>query len=67
MLLELGATPSENAELDESGNVSMRWLLQRTCAVGPDNIHETDQEDPLLEEFGDGAEALNPKRYQATN
>jgi hypothetical protein len=33
--------------------------------VGPDNIHDSVTVDPLLEQFGDGADRLNPKRYQA--
>ncbi len=41
------------------------WLLRRTCAVGPDNIHGTDHVDPDVEKYGDGAEKVNPKRYQA--
>lgn len=65
MLAELGATPRPDAELDVHGKVSYEWLLKRTCAVGPDNIHGTDAVDPAVEEFGDGADRLNPKRYQA--
>ncbi len=65
MLLELDAQPSPEAELDTEGNVSYEWLLRRTCAVGPDNIHGADHVDPDVEKYGDGAEKLNPKRYQA--
>lgn len=65
MLVELQATPSEYAELDEHGNVTLEWLMKRTCSVGPDNIHEASVDDPLVDQYGDGADLLNPKRYQA--
>ncbi len=66
MLVELGADPVQEAELDAHGNVSFEWLMKRTCAVGPDNIHDEISEDPDLAVYGDGADKLNPKRYQAT-
>jgi hypothetical protein len=65
MLVELEATPEPHAEVDSMGRVSEEWLLRRVCSAGPDNIHESLTEDPLVEEFGDGADLLNPKRYQA--
>ncbi|NBS41550.1 hypothetical protein EBS80_02725, partial [bacterium] len=65
MLVELDAVPIAEAELDADGRVSYEWLLCRTCAVGPDNIHAVDHVDPLVAELGDGATALNPKRYLA--
>jgi hypothetical protein len=65
MLVELDAEPSPKADLDEKGHVSYEWLLRRTCSVGPDNIHDADKVDNSLEEFGDGAIRLNPKRYQS--
>ena len=65
MLIELDARPSQYAELDKQGHVSYQWLLRRTCSVGPDNIHQAERVDPSLQEFGDGAERLNPKRYQS--
>lgn len=65
MLTELGATPSSQAELDPEGRVSYEWLLKRTCAVGPDNVHGVNDTDPAIAEYGDGAEKLNEKRYQA--
>jgi|GEM_PF-1085317 len=64
MLVELGAAALPEAELDNEGHVSYEWLLRRTCAVGPDNIHGTEDTDPALAKYGDGAERLNPKRYQ---
>ena len=64
MLVELEATPEPGTESDDEGHVSYEWLLRRTCAVGPDNIHGEDNVDPLVAEYGDGAEKLNPKRYQ---
>ncbi len=65
MLKELDATPAEYAELDTDGHIAYEWLLRRTCAVGPDNIHNMDHIDPDVEKYGDGAKKLNPKRYQA--
>jgi hypothetical protein len=65
MLVELGAKPAPHAELDAHGYVAQEWLLKRVCSVGPDNIHDSVTVDPLLEQFGDGADRLNPKRYQA--
>ncbi len=65
MLVELDAVPASGTDLDETGHVSLEWLLRRTCAVGPDNIHNTEYVDPDMEKYGDGAEKLNPKRYQA--
>lgn len=65
MLVELNAKPSKDAEIDESGHVSYEWLLKRTCSVGPDNIHKPEEVDPAVATFGDGARALNQKRYQA--
>jgi hypothetical protein len=64
-LIELGAKPTIEAAIEENGNISYDWLLKRVCAVGPDNIHNTDYVDPLVIEHGDGAQKLNPKRYQA--
>lgn len=66
MLVNLDAKPIKGAELDTAGRVSYEWLLKRTCAVGPDNIHVA-EEDPLVAEFGDGGEALNKKRYLNVN
>ncbi len=66
MLVELDVKKEPGAELDDAGNVSYEWLLRRTCAVGPDNIHGEDKIDPLVEKYGDGAERLNPKRYQVS-
>lgn len=63
MLVELGIPPSIEAELDEHGFVSHDWLLRRTCAVGPDNVHTTSFVDPDEGTFGDGA-SVNLKRYQ---
>ncbi len=63
MLVELNALPVEGAEVDESGHVSFEWLLRRTCAVGPDNVHEATMEDPDVGEYGDKA-IVNLKRYQ---
>ena len=65
MLVELQATPSTEAELDSDGHVSFEWLLQRTCAAGPDNIHNENEIDPDVLKYGDDTERLNPKRYQA--
>ncbi|MDO8649483.1 MAG: hypothetical protein Q7R81_06925, partial [Candidatus Peregrinibacteria bacterium] len=64
MLRELDATPVPEAQLDPDGYPSYEWLLRRTCAVGPDNIHGADAVDPSVEKYGDGAERLNPKRYR---
>ncbi len=66
MLVELDAQPVNGAELDHEGHVSYEWLLRRTCAVGPDNIHGEEEVDPLVAQYGDGAEKLNPKRYQVS-
>ncbi len=64
MLVELEAAPTKEAELDADGRTSYEWLLKRTCAVGPDNIHAAREEDPAVAQYGDGAAKLNPKRYQ---
>ena len=64
MLIELGSAPVNNAELDADGNVSYEWLLKRACAVGPDNVHGTENIDPAVLKHGDGARKVNPKRYQ---
>jgi hypothetical protein len=64
MLEDYKAIPNPLAEKDERGNASYDWLLKRTCAVGPDNIHNTEFIDPSVENHGDGATKLNPKRYQ---
>ncbi len=66
LLAELNAKPVPEAELDAEGRVSYEWLLRRTCAVGPDNIHNVDAVDPAVLALGDGATALNPKRYLAS-
>lgn len=65
MLVELDAKPEPEAVLDDQGHVSFEWLLHRACAVGPDNIHATDEVDPDVLELGYGAKAVNIKRYQA--
>ena len=65
MLKELKAKPQPGVPLDPDGQISFEWLLRRTCAVGPDNIHDADKVDPALKKYGDGAQKLNPKRYQA--
>ena len=65
MLAELDAVPVEGTQLDVDGRVSYEWLLRRTCAVGPDNIHATESVDPAVIEYGDGADSVNQKRYQA--
>lgn len=67
MLIELKAAPEPGVDVDSNGNISYDWLMRRTCAVGPDNIHGEDNVDPALLEYGDGAEKLNPKRYQVMN
>lgn len=64
MLEELQATPSPNAELDDNGKVSLNWLILRTVSVGPDNIHESRIDDPILQQLQGEARLLNPKRYQ---
>jgi hypothetical protein len=66
MLVDYQATPNPQAGLDEKGNVSYDWLLKRACAVGPDNIHNTEFIDPSVVLHGDGAAKLNPKRYQVS-
>lgn len=63
MLVELGATPEPTAELDDLGNVSFGWLLKRTIAAGPDNIHDSTVIDEDVDEYGNVK--INPKRYQA--
>lgn len=65
LLVELDATPAAHAELDDSGRVSLAWLLKRACSVGPDNRHEAVIEDPTLARHPDEAQRLNPKKYQA--
>ena len=65
LLIEYDATANPVANLDEDGNVSYEWLLKRVCAVGPDNIHNTEFIDPAVLIHGDGADKLNPKRYQS--
>jgi hypothetical protein len=64
MLVELNATPEPHTEIDNNNRVSYDWLLKRTCSVGPDNIHESLINDVKATEYSDGAERLNPKRYQ---
>jgi len=61
MLVELGAKPSVEADIDQHGNVSFEWLLRRTCSVGPDNIHDAAEVDEALLDFGGGIDLLNPK------
>jgi hypothetical protein len=65
MLSELGATPESGTPLESDGRISYEWLLRRTCAAGPDNIHAAKEIDPALAAYGDNTEKLNPKRYQA--
>lgn len=64
MLIELWVKPSNEAELDKKGNVSLERLMYRICAVGPDNIHNAKYNDPDMEKYWDWAKLLNPKRYQ---
>jgi hypothetical protein len=64
MLDELGAKISQEADTNADGKVDYEWLLKRTCAVGPDNIHESSYIDPAVAKYGGDAEKLNPKRYQ---
>jgi hypothetical protein len=65
MLRELKSKPSKLADLGTDGLPTYEWLLRRTCSVGPDNIHNSNEADEILKEYSDGAEKLNPKRYQA--
>lgn len=65
MVRELRAEPVPEAQLDADGYASYDWLLRRTCAVGPDNIHAAGAVDPAVQQYGDGARRVNPKRYQA--
>ena len=65
MLRELQAISVPGAEIDTDGLPTYEWLLRRVCSVGPDNIHAVNEVDEILAMYTDGAEKLNPKRYQA--
>lgn len=45
--------------------VDYEYILKRVCSVGPNNIYEPVIEDENLKKYSDGAEFLNPKRYQS--
>jgi hypothetical protein len=64
LLIEYKAVPNPLTEVDSNGHIDYEWLLKRACAVGPDNIHNTEYIDPAVLKYGDGAQKLNPKRYQ---
>ncbi len=65
MLRELNADASSVADLDIDGLPTYEWLLRRVCSVGPDNIHNPNEVDDILNQYSDGVDKLNPKRYQA--
>lgn len=46
--------------------VDFDYLLKRTCSVGPNNIYTPTEHDETVKKYNDGAEYLNPKRYQIT-
>lgn len=51
--------------LNKKVNVDYEYILKRVCSVGPNNIYEAAQDDETLKKYSDGAEYLNPKRYQS--
>jgi len=51
--------------LNKKVDVSYDYILKRVCSVGPNNIYPAAQDDENLQKYGDGAEYLNPKRYQS--
>lgn len=65
MLIELSAEALPGVATDDWNYISYDWLIERTCSVGPDNIHESPIDDPTFKKFQDGLVAVNPKRYQA--
>ncbi|MDD2870404.1 MAG: hypothetical protein PHS49_00300 [Candidatus Gracilibacteria bacterium] len=64
ILVDIGAKSSENARLDNDGNVSYEWLLERTCSVSPTKIHNKDFIDPAIEKYGDGNQETGNLRYE---
>jgi hypothetical protein len=51
--------------LNKKVDIDYEYLLKRVCSVGPNNIYDAAQEDENLKKYSDGAEYLNPKRYQS--
>jgi hypothetical protein len=51
--------------LNKKVEVDYEYVLKRVCSVGPNNVHEPIEKDELVEQYNDGAEFLNPKRYQS--
>lgn len=66
MLEELGIPPEEGADLDESGHVSLEWLVKRAVYTSPDSIHESKIIDPDMVKISKKVK-LNKKRYDAAN
>lgn len=51
--------------LNKEVTVDYEYILKRVCSVGPNNIYEPVVDDEILKQYSDGAEFLNPKRYQS--
>lgn len=51
--------------LNKEVTVDYEYILKRVCSVGPNNIYEPVVDDEILKKYSDGAEFLNPKRYQS--
>lgn len=51
--------------LNKKVDIDYEYLLKRVCSVGPNNIYDAVVEDENLKKYSDGAEYLNPKRYQS--
>lgn len=65
MLVELDIPPAEGAEIDESGHVSVEWLVKRAVYTSPDSVHETKIIDPDMVQIK--KIKLNEKRYDAAS
>lgn len=53
ILKDLDAYPSKDARVDEKWDVSYKWLLERTCSVSPNKVHNKNFEDPSIAEYWD--------------
>lgn len=65
ILKDIDTIPSEHATKDNNWNVSYEWLLERTCSVSPNKIHNKDFEDPAIKIYWDWNSTVWNQRYES--
>lgn len=63
ILADIHAKPEEGVPVDDKGNVSFEYLLDRAVSFGPEVVHKSDIVDPDLEERNGGVHEVNIKTY----